>query len=118
MTGRLGGGGYAGPPLPTQREGTGIFYTTAPSKGDNCKEDSVSTKPPKLTPWFPGDVKPARKGIYQRLYPYDKVQHCYWTGRSWRAGTWHAGNSMVVKFASDHQRLSWRGLASKPIPTP
>lgn len=75
----------------------------------------------KLTPWFKGDVKPARKGVYQREYGAGcrtDIRFSYWDGARWR---WPSKES--AETASDHWRcrppsaivnLRWRGLASEP----
>lgn len=62
-----------------------------------------------LTPWFPGDVKPVRVGLYQR--EWDLAANLndpdYWDGKQWRyngPGGWRAGR----------QDRRWRGLASDP----
>lgn len=38
----------------------------------------------KLTPWFTGDQKPVRVGVYQRdLYGEDVKAYSYWDGEVW-----------------------------------
>lgn len=68
------------------------------------KVTAHSMKVRKLTDWFPGDVKPARKGIYQRDYGIDSIED-YWSGRVWR----YAENGTVCL----SQNRPWRGLAEK-----
>lgn len=68
----------------------------------------------KLTPWYPGDVKPVRVGVYERLY-YDGERTCFsrFDGASWRAGwagIYRAQDDWWPR--SSYQDLPWRGLAS------
>ena len=70
----------------------------------------------KHTPWFPGSVKPVRKGVYQREYTYGKtpnVQYCYWNGKAWAMGEhtveraeWNR-NAFIL---APNQSLPWRGV--------
>lgn len=69
----------------------------------------------KLTPWFPGTVKPARSGVYERR----NGQGCRWYSM-WASGRWW-GNWATVARASNRWEytgfsgvLQWRGLAAKP----
>ena len=71
----------------------------------------------KYTPWFSGDVKPARVGVYQRLYfTAPKPVYCHWDGANWGmpeinraryAPTTNAGG------ISGHQNKPWRGLTER-----
>lgn len=69
----------------------------------------------KLTPWFPADVKPVRKGVYiASLFRHEKWYR-YWDGRSWSTG----GPSVAgcLRNPTDdwvHAGLEWRGLAEQP----
>ena len=73
---------------------------------------------PKLTPWFPGTVKPARGvehiGPYLRQFDYDE-QYSWWNGREWMfaAGVTPGGACRALG-PSTRQNLPWRGLAEKP----
>lgn len=67
----------------------------------------------KLTPWYPGTVKPVRSGVYQRLYDNGDgsiAKYCYWTGARWK--TWHDTPhlAMLVEAISLFQELPWRGV--------
>lgn len=68
------------------------------------------SKKPKLTPWFDGDVKPARVGRYERdYYPNEDVDPFdWWAGSEWRY------SSPTGATAYDQVRR-WRGLASNPM---
>lgn len=69
----------------------------------------------KVTQWFPGLVKPARKGLYQVLMPRsgeDSVEWCYWDGAwGWAYGTkrwalakdWRKADGAI-------QAKTWRGV--------
>lgn len=68
-----------------------------------------------LTPWYPGDVKPVRVGVYQTKNQIDKgAVYQRWNGLFWclccdtpdRAATWDD--------QSLFQRSKWRGLAQPP----
>jgi len=68
----------------------------------------------KLTPWFPGHVKPVRDGVYEATHwGLACLQH--WNGTYWGRPGWSA------KEATDnggdkycYQNMEWRGLAVKP----
>jgi hypothetical protein len=70
----------------------------------------------KLTPWFPGSVKPTRKGVYKRddsglgFLPYSFWNGSYW---GWSRGTARQAQSAKA-WKSSAQTLPWRGLASDP----
>jgi hypothetical protein len=71
----------------------------------------------KLTPWFPGHIKPVRKGVYmQRDGVGEDTGYQYWDGALW--SIWHptingAANAKH-KAGRMHQDDKWRGLASRP----
>lgn len=69
----------------------------------------------KMTPWFPGDVKPVRVGVYQRHYSFENDRFCHWNGLFW------SNNGRTVDIADQFsevesrvQDLPWRGLAEEP----
>jgi hypothetical protein len=64
---------------------------------------------PKVTPWFPADVKPTRKGLYQRQYGYYEDYPDLWTGKRWMLCGSDGMPFAVAKFPRP-----WRGLASDP----
>lgn len=73
-----------------------------------------------LTPWFPGDVKPVRKGVYQRRAGFLGV-YSYWNGRFWCLGDnspFGAKDSFAISHASQAQSKPWRGLATPPKAKP
>ena len=71
-----------------------------------------------LTPWFGGDVKPIRVGVYMSPSGFrDADGYQYWNGSYW--GTW--GTTIAEAFsrrreaaAAIFQDDKWRGLAVKP----
>jgi len=73
----------------------------------------MSKKQPKLTPWFPAHVKPAREGVYRT----EGNVFQYWTGTSWGLCC-DDKNSAAERVATSHtslfQHTKWRGLAEKP----
>lgn len=70
------------------------------------------------SPWFPGDVKPVRKGVYQTLpagfaNAWPVYQH--WDGECW--GAFDGDVARAARFAgirSNSQSHAWRGLARDP----
>jgi hypothetical protein len=76
------------------------------------------SRKPKLTPWFPASVKPARVGVYN----VDTLElgdiYRYWDGRHWSffglspdgAMTQHAHGNIFT----NGRLFPWRGLAEKP----
>lgn len=78
-----------------------------------------------LTPWYPGDTKPVRVGVYERDWGADhalvKFGFSYFDGLHWCAGCTtpqYAAREGRVQGHSDHQTLPWRGLAFDPAPAP
>lgn len=70
----------------------------------------------KLTPWFPGDVKPARPGVYQTRDGKD-VCYQFWTGEQWNMATTSAEYAADFQQDGDRSHFQndpWRGLAEKP----
>lgn len=71
-----------------------------------------------LTDWFPGSVKPVRKGVYQRMYTYTygkstHSQYCYWDGKGWGLGEHTVEQAMtheIVFMVAPNQVLPWRGV--------
>ena len=62
-----------------------------------------------MTPWFSGDVKPARDGVYQRQYDGQIIYSKY------VGGEWHVGKKDPLKAHysinySIFTSLLWRGL--------
>jgi hypothetical protein len=73
-----------------------------------------------LTGWFPGDVKPIRRGLYiVRKFPHlDWLYWRYWDGDFWRTGiTYECGapDTRVARGLSEAsiQNVQWRGLKEK-----
>lgn len=66
----------------------------------------------KLTPWFPGDVKPVHVGVYET----DRIgRFQYWNGKSWGYYMPSAEAAERVKASfSARQQPEWRGLSEKP----
>ena len=66
----------------------------------------------KLTKWYSGDVKPVRKGFYERkcIASGWPGKYSFWDGEKWLSGTNHL-SIPYKKIASCHQQLPWRGVA-------
>ena len=54
------------------------------------------------TDWFPPEVKPAHKGLYECQCCYQKF---LWDGATW----WTEGKAWVAL----NQKITWRGLKEK-----
>lgn len=70
---------------------------------------------PKLTPWFPAHVKPARRGVYERHWGHGDLCFALWTGKRWNTSwsdPWIAAERSTR--ISGVQHLPWRGLAKEP----
>ena len=69
----------------------------------------------KLTPWFPGDVKPVRVGYYERDWDGGgnawEVTPDFWNGDSWENVYFDGARDRAEYSRQDHP---WRGLAKKP----
>ena len=68
---------------------------------------------PKLSPVFPGHIKPVHAGPYERKYPYG-WRYCYFVNRWCVGAETIAGAIKHAPMASFYQSLPWRGLAKKP----
>lgn len=69
------------------------------------------------TDWYPGAVKPVRRGLYERWFTGDsyRVRFSYWNGRFWGGWALVAESAMRNrKGESAKQEIPWRGLAKKP----
>lgn len=64
----------------------------------------------KRTPWYPGDVKPVRRGWYERFYSQspELIQRWFWNGRLWMYTTFNGQFVTAV-----YQDRPWRGLTEK-----
>jgi hypothetical protein len=69
------------------------------------------------TPWFPGNVRPVRVGVYERRQPskWCSTQYSYWDGQHW--GGSHSMPSDAYDYgrhsASLMQSVAWRGLTKE-----
>jgi len=73
----------------------------------------------KLTAWYPGTVKPVRKGVYIASVGKNKFFR-YWNGRWWSVGTffpyltgWPNSESPKYGDKQDQAHIKWRGLTEK-----
>jgi hypothetical protein len=69
----------------------------------------------KKTPWFRGNVKPVREGVYERVPTDATSKFSYWNGSYWCV------SDVSVDGAADEQQSDsidqsarWRGLAEPP----
>ena len=68
----------------------------------------------KLTPWYPGTVKPVRDGIYQRKSNRADPREIYYAKFSrgrWLGGYLNLQNALVCKWGSGTQSAPWRGVS-------
>lgn len=66
----------------------------------------------KLTEWFPGHIKPVRKGVYQQMTG-SYLGYQYWDGQLW--GRWSetpagAYDGKSEPASSKYQNDPWRGI--------
>lgn len=65
----------------------------------------------KLTPWFIGDQKPVRPGVYGRDYGTRNLWFCHWDGFRWGMSGDTPENAVAWRhWASLEQGLPWRGI--------
>lgn len=66
------------------------------------------------TAWYPGTVKPARVGVYERKL-FGGLHFSCWDGQQWKLG--QRGSITLAAdcwLQSGYQSVPWRGLAEKP----
>lgn len=68
----------------------------------------------KVTPWFPGSVKPVRAGVYERRYSGNAIAYSRWDGTQWLHGSYEFDLARRAKYPTFQPSLPWRGLAAKP----
>lgn len=69
----------------------------------------------KLTPWFSGDVKPVRPGVYRRRFRHFLfgMQFCRWDGKHWHVGAKRVRTAAIVNAVSWIQLdnvTEWQGV--------
>lgn len=72
---------------------------------------------PKLTPWYPADVKPVRDGVYETaIEESTSTFFQYWLDGKWRycSRTPERAVSRLQRNPSNCQDRVWRGLAEDP----
>jgi glycogen debranching enzyme len=76
----------------------------------------------KLTPWFPGNVKPARRGVYEvNGFFSSSCWYSYWNGSWWgwlNPSPADALREKGFKTRRDQDDIKWRGLATRPKAKP
>lgn len=68
-----------------------------------------------MTRWFPAEVKPARRGVYQRRLAGDAKVFSKWTGAWWCLVHPTADGAARMRSTSRYQGGQWRGLASPSL---
>jgi len=74
---------------------------------------------PKLTPWFPANVRPVRRGVYSiKAGDSPHPLHAYWNGRHWcgrtAMGAYWAARPAYISSPALGPVDGWRGLAEPP----
>lgn len=65
----------------------------------------------KMTPWFPGDVKPVHVGVYPRQISLTCNFYSYWNGKFWGVFCPSVSAAFAKRHVkSDRQHAPWRGL--------
>lgn len=67
-----------------------------------------------LTPWFPAEVKPVRKGVYLVSSVLAQNVYCRWNGSVWCGSETAVDRASKQRIPSYKQDRQWRGLAVKP----
>lgn len=72
----------------------------------------------KKTPWFSAEVRPVRRGVYERRFPSGTIKFAKWDGRKWHTGygvdpLWAASENNVSGYQCDFGDPDWRGLTTK-----
>lgn len=67
---------------------------------------------PKLTLWYPGEVKPVYVGLYERKYDDRSIHFCYWTGEYFSVllEPNEQEDDEYIFMLSPFQDEPWRGL--------
>ena len=67
----------------------------------------------KLTPWFPLEVKPVRRGVYETEFDTFRG-FSRWTGKKWANQDPAAERARLLPASGAVQDKRWRGLAEDP----
>lgn len=59
----------------------------------------------KFTPWYPPEIKPVRKGMYQRRMEWGRISNGRWDTKR---AIWLSGGN--AECSSIFQESEWRGL--------
>lgn len=69
----------------------------------------------KLTEWFPPEIKPVHKGVYERAMCGRGTRYSFWDGVCWGGWSdkvrWAWGQRGIPSVVQD---APWRGLRGKP----
>lgn len=69
----------------------------------------------KYTEYFPGHIRPARSGVYERKFAGDGRFLSNWNGYFWGCNKISAAAAYLVRdVKSFDQNIPWRGLAKEP----
>ena len=63
------------------------------------------------TPWYPGEVKPVRVGVYEMLFAEPNIAtFSWWDGKQWCCIDDTPAEAAQWVARSEYQNLPWRGL--------
>lgn len=65
-----------------------------------------------LTPWFPANTKPVRRGAYQTYRPRLGEGYSFWDGKKWGNQYSTADRAKLFGYMTGIQEKEWRGLAA------
>jgi hypothetical protein len=68
---------------------------------------------PKLTPWFPGYIKPVRPRVYRVYWAISSILARF-DGTRWYSGHDNLRRAATMWVPADTAPVKWRGLAEQP----
>ncbi len=69
-----------------------------------------------MTPWFPPDIKPVRKGVYLVSFnSHDPMQKLYaaWNGKRWSNAGFDVNSYLHNRLIGASQNKYWRGFTEE-----
>jgi hypothetical protein len=89
-----------------------LYFSKFYEEGKQCKA-YWPTGEMKLTPWYPGNIKPVREGVYMLMCGFGvEVGYQYWDGSYW--GLWCSTPQDAFHFrgkcGAKDQNGMWRGV--------
>ena len=66
------------------------------------------------SPWFPRNIKPVHRGVYEIGEPYASPWFRLWDGKNWHYGSRTPKLAKKIDVRLYSFDANWRGLAHKP----